>query len=272
MITDYSNSYKIAKVLYIDEQLANLPNAHRVRGRRSVRIYNSDHKILHTYNLDKPGNHIYGEIADKRAHLKRIRKRLLSDLNISPSEFHIELSAGYRLRKEDWEKMRSQSNSKEIKTDLWFNGIQMRSRFEVNTAILLSGLDLEFKYEPELIVNGRTIHPDFVVYLPEFEVCFIIECMGKAGDPQYGYDASERIKILTEGGFIPFRDYLVLGGSDSYIPTKEWVTNAIVSIVNLIAGECVLPKSQEIRRQPEDLLLNEIPQDLLDLINKDWEF
>ncbi|MBR3533499.1 MAG: hypothetical protein IKN80_06420 [Clostridiales bacterium] len=145
-------------------------------GRRSVRIYSSDHKILHTYNLDKPGNHIYGEIADKRSHLKRIRERLLSDLNISPSEFHIELSAGYRLRKEDWEKMRSQSNTKEIKTDLWFNGIHMRSRFEVNTAILLSGLDLEFKYEPELTVNGRTIHPDFVVYLPEFEVCFIIEC------------------------------------------------------------------------------------------------
>lgn len=67
---------------------------------------------------------------------------------------------------------------------------------------------------PELRFGSKRKYPDFVVYLPEFQVCFIIECMGKIGDYSYGRSVCEKVE------------------------------NAIISIVNSIACECVVPASK----------------------------
>ncbi|MBP5180401.1 MAG: hypothetical protein J6127_03825 [Clostridiales bacterium] len=68
--------------------------------------------------------------------------------------------------------------------------------------------------------------------------------MGKIGDFTYGRSVCEKLELLMLNGYIPFRDYLFLGGTADYIPTKDWVENAIISIVNSIACECVVPAAK----------------------------
>ncbi|MBR1797324.1 MAG: hypothetical protein IJ757_04855 [Clostridiales bacterium] len=272
MTNYYCDDYKIAKVLFIDKELDSLPNVHRgtVGYDAVVREYDERKRARKTYYLSKPCNLKYAEMADKRQKLVELRKKLISELKVSPSEYRVQLSAGYKLTKKDWDKMRSQSNPEPITGDLWFENLHMRSRFELNTAIVLRTWDLEFKYEPELIIGNRIKYPDFVVYLPEFEVCFIIECMGKIGDQYYGRKACEKLELFMLNGYIPFRDFLVLGGTSSFIPTKDWVANAILSIVNSIAAECVFPADKSIAQAPVMTFVGD--KVLQELLEKEWDY
>ncbi len=273
MNIDFNDDYKIAKVLFIDKELDRLPNLHRGNNSysRVVRLYDNNGKVIKTYTQNREKNYKYGEIADRRKRYQLLKKQLMSELKVSPTEYNIQLSAAYRLTKEDWDKMKSQSNPKKIKGDLWFENIHMRSRFEVNTAIVLKKLNLEFKYEPEIILDGIIVHPDFVVYLPEFEVCFIIECMGMTGSSGYDWDAINRMKLLMDVGCIPFRDFLVLGGTETFIPTEEWVANAIISMVNSIAAECVQPLSRQIVSHAKRSLISELPPEIAERIAQEWK-
>ena len=268
MNTDFSDDYKIARVLYINRELESIPKLRR-GGNNVVRLYDTRGHVMKTYNLSKPSNLIQGELADKREALIIERKRLTASLRLSPSEHHIQISAGYKLTKNEWEQMRSQCNSSKIKGDLWFENLHMRSRFEINTAIILRSLGLEFKYEPELRIGNKIKYPDFVVYLPEFEICFIIECMGRIGDSGYDTDADNKLRFYMDNGFIPFRDFLVLGGSNDYIPTKDWVINAIISVVNSISSECVFPLGKEVQRQ--ESVSFRLPPDIELLLSNSWE-
>ena len=244
MITDFSDAYKVAKVLYIDSELERMPNARRGKQPDLVRIYENN-KIKGTYKLTKRENLHYGEIADRRERLKALRTRLKLELKVNPEEYYVSVNTPFRLTRKDWEKMIPQSNDTDNNSNLWFENIRMRSRFELNTAIILDKLGLEFKYEPAVSFNGVIRYPDFVVYLPEFEVCFIIECMGRICDDDYDRRAAERMKLFMDNGFVPFRDFLIIGGTDGFIPTKDWVANSIISVVNSIASESVFPVSKE---------------------------
>ncbi len=274
MKLEYNDEYRIAKILRIDDELKDLPNLHRGRDGESavVRLYGKDKRVVKTYYISCPKNIRYAQIADRREELKGLRKRILASLkyNADPGEYHVELTAPFKIMREDWEQMRSQSNPKKIYGDYWHGNIHMRSRFEVNTAIILDKLGLEYKYEAELWINGRKIHPDFVVYLPEFGVCFIIECMGGIGSADYDSDAVNRLRLLTDGGYIPFRDFLVLGGSEHFIPTAVWVENSIIQMVNSIAAECVMPVGKKVVRQYDDPLTAELPPDIAARIAEEW--
>ena len=250
MRLDFNDEYKIAKVLYIQNELERLPNVHRAGGSAAVRIYSPEGRVLHTYKLNRAKNIKYGQIADRRVMLNSLRKQILSALNVNPNEYHIQITSLYKIGGKEWEQMKSSSNNRPIDSDYWFDGIHMRSRFELNTATVLKTLGLEFKYEPRLVIGGKEIHPDFVVRLPEFQVCFVIECMGRIGNNSYDHDAVNRLKLLMDGGFIPYRDFLVLGGSEKFIPSEEWISNAIVSIVNAIASEFVFRVSTDVKRLP----------------------
>ena len=140
--------------------------------------------------------------------------------------------------------MRADSNTYDKQGELWFDGIRMRSRFEAQTASVLKSLGLEFKYEPALPITGGVICPDFVVYLPEFEVGFVIECLGGVGDGRYDRRNGDKGTEYLDNFYIPFRDVLLLGGTGTYMPSEDWIANAVIMMVNSIAGECVIKETQ----------------------------
>lgn len=272
----FSDAYRIGRILYIDKELATIPNYHRGYSGKApvVRRYSENNKVERIYYLSKPSNARFAQIADRRMMLKDQRKKLIASLkrNLHPSEFKIEITASYKLTADDWKMMKSQSHPRAVNTDYWFEELNMRSRFEVNVAITLRKLGLEFKYEPCISIGGKDYHPDFVVYLPEFQVCFIIECMGKIGDKSYSDDVKHKLITMLNNGYLPFRDFLLLGGTSDYIPTKDWVENAVIAMVNSIAEECVIPKNVKVVRPVKDPLIGIIPNDIAALLEKDWEY
>lgn len=276
MNTTFSDGYRIGRILCIDKELATIPNYHRGYANNApvVRLYSENNKVEKIHYLSRPSNLKYAELADRRKILKDQRKKLIASLkrNVHPNEFKIEITATYKLTADDWKKMKSQSHPRPVKTDYWFEGLNMRSRFEVNVAITLRKLGLEFKYEPCIDIGGRNYHPDFVVYLQEFGVCFIIECMGKIGDKDYSDDVQHKLVTMLNNGYLPFRDFLLLGGRSDYIPTKDWVENAIVAMINSIAEECVIPANMNITRPKQDPLIEIIPGDIAALLEKNWEY
>ena len=94
--------------------------------------------------------------------------------------------------------------------------------------------------------------------------------MGRIGDSSYSNDVKHKLIALLDNGYLPFRDFLLLGGRSDYIPTKDWVEDAIVSIVNSIAGECVIPEARVIVRNEQDPLINLIPPDIAALLEREW--
>lgn len=103
------------------------------------------------FYLSRDKNYKYGILASRREMLVNARRAIMSQLKVSPKEYRIELSAGFKLTKREWDNMQAQSNPEKIQGDLWFEDIHMRSRFEVNTAIVLRNLGLDFTYEPERV-------------------------------------------------------------------------------------------------------------------------
>lgn len=124
--------------------------------------------------------------------------------------------------------------------DYWFKGIQMRSRLEILTAAVIDSLGLEFMYEPRITINGRTIYPDFVVFLPELGCCFIIECLGKTDDLSYMYQNSNKISEYLHEGYELNNNLLLFSGTNSYVPDPSVIKADIVHLINNLAHRFVV--------------------------------
>lgn len=131
------------------------------------------------------------------------------------------------------------SNYIEIDSEYIHKGIQMRSRFEISVATILDSLNLEYYYEPELIINGVIYYPDFIVFLPELGYCFIIECLGKTQDMKYMYNNSGKILTYLNYGLETNKNLLIFSGTDKYIPPIDYMRTEIINLINFIAKEVV---------------------------------
>ena len=92
------------------------------------------------------------------------------------------------------------SNPKPILRPNPYKGITFRSKSEREIAEILDELGIEYKYEPAIPVNDYEIHADFVCFIRELGIGFIIEHCGLMDSTTY-----------IEKTIRTFRDYLSLG-------------------------------------------------------------
>ena len=118
----------------------------------------------------------------------------------------------------------------------------MRSRFEVTMAGVLDSLELEYKYEPTLSINGYLVSPDFVVYIPEFDCCIIIECEGMTDELSYVNKNGYKFAEYLYSGFIFGMTLVVLQGGRTNMPSPELMRNTVVSAIDLLTSYYVLDK------------------------------
>ncbi|MBR1797416.1 MAG: hypothetical protein IJ757_05320 [Clostridiales bacterium] len=86
-------------------------------------------------------------------------------------------------------------------TEYYHNGIHMRSRLEIMVAEELDRLGLQYKYETEIVLNGDSYFPDFIVYLPELDEAIIIECFGMLDDLRYAYNQGSKMAVYMNSRF-----------------------------------------------------------------------
>lgn len=81
-----------------------------------------------------------------------------------------------------------------------YNG-KYRSKSESSISLALYANKIEFKYEPMIIANGKSVCPDFVIKSPLTEKVIIWEHFGKMDDVEYNRKAMQKIIFYESLGY-----------------------------------------------------------------------
>lgn len=93
------------------------------------------------------------------------------------------------------------------------SGFDVRSMSERLIADTIYKFKLLFFYEPEIIIDGETFRPDFVILLPDGRV-FIWEHFGRMDNESYKKHAEYKIAKYREVGFHPQINLICTYGED----------------------------------------------------------
>lgn len=240
----YSKEYLMAKVTYLEGELAKLPKVKlgKSQGRDIVYVYtNAGDKVTRNryFTTSKKGIdylEVYKQIENTRNELKKLytdHEFLISDKRVSIKPVKL---LPYSLR----ENLVPDSNPMPKTGDYWFKDTQMRSRLEIVTALVLESMGLEFMYEPCITIYGDDYYPDFVVFLPELGCCFIIECLGIADDRGYLFKNTSKLVDYIHIGFDINLNYLLFRGTVKYIPDPSMMKSDIEHLINNLARSVVV--------------------------------
>lgn len=242
MDTTFNKNYYLIRSSWIERQLESLPVVRigKHKGMEVVREYYLSSSGKWNHHTYQPTNNRYSEliaIARRRERLLKLKKNLPSrDIKVSSI-------GSIRMTQEQWNQLPQSANPEPIKTEYTFNGIRMRSRFEKDTAYILHSLGLQFKYEPPFYINGEVVYPDFMIYLPELEMCIIIECLGMLDDYRYTSKNSYKINNYLSEGYEIGKDLIFFSGRGNYMPDEIFIRNHIVGTINVIADTSIVSTS-----------------------------
>jgi len=230
------DNYMIARYIHYSEELLKLPSITKGKyyGAPVYRI-----KINGKY-------HRFSEYGDRGPELRKIflkrnayieeiselEKRFKGDIKTVSSDYFISSNKESFLNKQFY--MNTDPNASPYKNEYRYelNGIRYRSRGELMVAQVLTDMGLEFKYECPIVCSDVGYTADFLVYLPEFNRCFIIEYLGRLDDDNYIIKNSVKIRDYMKSGIYIGRDLAVLCGSMYETPTEEQIYNAVSYLLN----------------------------------------
>jgi len=237
MYIDFSREYKLALLKYLEDELLSLPDVRfgRHNNETVVRIFKKSSKYSEL-KMDKCDKNII-DICNQRLAIKKKIKLLCKD--VSKTSVKIQNTGIHQISRSTWDKIKPGMNTISTESKYVHKGIHMRSRLELIVAQTLDNLELEYKYEPVINSGVFTFSPDFMVYLPAFETCIIIECLGMIDDDRYLLKNIGKIGEYLSSNFKLGRDLLIIHGYSNSIQSPEEIHNDIVSAINKIAAECV---------------------------------
>lgn len=117
-----------------------------------------------------------------------------------------------------------------------YKGIIFRSKSERELAELLDELGIEYKYEPLLTIGGAEIFPDFVCFIRELGIGFIIEHFGMIDNIRYIESPILKFRTVTSVGMIPGIDILFTYERENAPPTTDYFRNSINCILDNICA------------------------------------
>lgn len=120
-----------------------------------------------------------------------------------------------------------ESNPREVDKSNPYNGINFRSKSEREIAEYLDELGIAYKYEPRLRIMNTDIYPDFVCFIPELGIGFIIEHFGMMDSPKYLEHANKVIQSYLNCGFLPGIDILFTYERSNYPPRANYFESQI---------------------------------------------
>ena len=93
-----------------------------------------------------------------------------------------------------------ENNDQTIQNGYRYGSRLFRSKSELLIAQILESLELEYKYEPIMIINGAKRIPDFAVYCPETNRYFLIEHLGMMDKTNYRLNNIEKVLEYETAG------------------------------------------------------------------------
>ncbi len=126
------------------------------------------------------------------------------------------------------------SNPKPILRPNPYKGIVFRSKSEREIAEILDELGIEYKYEPAIPVNDYEIYADFVCFIRELGVGFIIEHCGLMDSPAYIDKTIRTFRDYLSLGLLPSVDVLFTYEKNAIPPTTEYFRTQINRILDVL--------------------------------------
>ena len=247
----------LARRNYISGKLNSLPKLTLTRNLIRMKLPSSEGKYSYRRIFpNSPDREYYEQMLGERARLEE----QLRQLEIAWSSKHgfpmpaderpiAIVNTGSRLSMDNYDLLKEYTNPRPIETNYISGGKRYRSRLELHTAEALSLLELEWKYEPTIVLNapGRfagdhrtvTVTPDFAVAVPELRRFFIVEALGMLSDRSYTEDACNKLKTYAYNGIYPSKDLVLIPGDSTYMPPIEAILSSVVSTLDHICAEVV---------------------------------
>ena len=110
-------------------------------------------------------------------------------------------------------------------------------------AQVLTDMGLEFKYECPIVCGDRCYTADFLIFLPEFKRCFIIEYLGRLDDEDYVLKNSRKIRDYLDKGIYFGRDIAFLCGDLTETPTADQIRIIVCNMLEYITSNHLIQDS-----------------------------
>ena len=242
--------YYIGTIEYYKRELEKLPcvcfGTHR--DAQVARVYSKNRQ---RYKEVKEGTKYWPQcrqIAMSRRQLKAQLKHLRSELTSRYRLKYEMISNDYTILNQKpgrfdtvfWNSLSDEKTSFENDNDYVQKGNHFRSRAEMFIATVLDEMGLSYRYDVKMRVNGRNVFVDFVVYLPQFDRCFLIEFFGKLNDPGYVRDNGDKVGDYYAEGIYNGQEIVFLCGNEHRMPPLQIVREQIEAMINGIACSRVI--------------------------------
>ena len=221
--------YLALKINYCRQQLELLPRVSmhefKVRGKLRDRVEIGNHR----YSLGTQAGDKYYKIMLIRGELEeklQIYEAIWKHNFLKPvpeyklPEITRALNTGYEkvvLNKDFFNSLKEDSNKNYSKSSAYaFNGINYRSAAEREIAIFYPEAGIPFKYEPEVWFNGmsKPAFPDFVLLIPELDMCKFHEHCGLMSFNNYVRDVTLKCGTYAGAGLLLDQDVFFTYSSD----------------------------------------------------------
>lgn len=248
------SDYYILRKQYLEEKLNNIPEIHvgtnSNLNKPVVRYYSykNSNRRTHEYFVDTDNGKKCMKLYEQREYYKSILDYTLKEMTklglrnkqqpkfIQNRTTHNQISL---LPASYFEDARHTVKPEELKTpDQYrkeFHGIRMRSLSEVAIAEVLESMQLEFLYEPQLVINGKVYSPDFIIHLPELNCCILIEYMGMTSDQAYMERNAQKMLDYSRANLKSNVDIIYLMGNENSTPDPLLVRRIIETTLGYIA-------------------------------------
>ena len=102
------------------------------------------------------------------------------------------------------------------------SGGKVRSKSEALISYMLSKYEIPYRYEPELVIDGCVLYPDFELLRVRDKKLFYWEHFGMMDNEQYAQNAHSKIKLLGENGIVQWSNLITTfetkdGGIDTQL-------------------------------------------------------
>ena len=248
----FSKEYYIGTINYCQKRLDEMPVV--IYGRHNdAEILRYRYKISNKVKEISPTSKYWNkcrQIADERLKLTELIKQIKAEYKNTWNSSIAKDMALYKtvnqikhkLDTAFWESLSEEKTTYPNNTNYYHGEDHFRSRAELSIAIMLSEMNLTYRYDVKISAKGNTYFADFIVYLPQFGCCFIIEYLGKLNDPDYIDDNTPKIRNYSREGFFQGEEIIYLCGSDTRMPSADVIREQITAVINAIAKQHIIKK------------------------------
>lgn len=256
----FSQRYLTLMINYLQMQLDEYPilklHQYRINGKQFQRIREyekSTYKTLHSYRINTTnGKTLYDIYLKREQHEIKLKEYIaiwnekynkpIPKLSREQVEALRNLPVNYNISMELYNQLTAQMGEfkynyeRKVSHDM----VNMASRIEMLFAEELEKLDLNYKYEAEIELDGNSKLTDFFVAIPMINACFPTEIAGLMNKMGYYAKLNGDLTNYFASNYLLNRNLLFIAETDFMQANTDVLAITIVSFVNQFVDDILI--------------------------------